>query len=277
MLTLDRIHSTFRHLDSRDYTELVALTPEQIYDAKMGPGALYLAVRMARTLDLRPDQVVLDVGCGRGVTSVFLAGHYGATVVAVDLWNPADVIAARAHAAGLAHRVLPLRLDIAAPLPFAEAYFDAIFCMDAIHYFGANPGFFPHLLKHLKPGGRLTLGSPCFSAEFTAAQLASLPHEYDDGTRLWPDEFSRYHSPRWWADLIASTGMTTLHTCQELPDGVVMWEDDALYNIAHGQNEKITLTDAAQIVFGRDHPDWARLTHFVVTVVKKPSGASDDS
>src|SRR5271169_4986848 len=100
MLTISNLQATFRHLNRADYPELAGLAPEQIYDGKMGPGGLYLAVRMARTLHLEPGQRVLDLGCGQGATSCFLASHYSAIVIALDLWIPATVIHRRTQAAG---------------------------------------------------------------------------------------------------------------------------------------------------------------------------------
>ena len=271
MLTISHVQATFRHPNRGSYPELANLTAEQIYDGKMGPGGLYLAANMARALHLEPGHIVLDLGCGRGATSCFLASYYSVVVITLDLWNPAAVIHRRTRAADLAQRVIPLRADVTQVLPFAEDYFDAIFCMDAIHYFGADQGFFPHLLAHLKPDGRLVIGSPCFSHEFTSCQLAHLPGEYDDGTSLWPKEFSRYHSPAWWGDLIARTGLATVTACQELADGIVLWEDDTLDSLAHGQSEQSALRDAAQILYGHNHPDYPYLTHFILVAQKNPS------
>ena len=52
----------------------------------MAPGGLYLAAVMARSMDLKEGDIVLDMGCGRGDSSIFLAKHYGVTVVCFDLW-----------------------------------------------------------------------------------------------------------------------------------------------------------------------------------------------
>ncbi|MFE1205014.1 SAM-dependent methyltransferase [Streptomyces sp. NPDC058762] len=41
---------------------------------------------LAHDLDLRPGMRVLDLGSGKGATSVFLAREYGVEVVAADLW-----------------------------------------------------------------------------------------------------------------------------------------------------------------------------------------------
>ena len=103
-----------------------------------------------------------------------------------------------------------MHLDVTQELPFAESCFDAIFCMDAIHYFGANPGFLPHLIRHLKQGGGCLSAVRASTRNSMRRKLENLPHEYDDGTRLWPEEFSRYHSPQWWADLFRQTGLVNV-------------------------------------------------------------------
>lgn len=175
MLSISDVKAGFRRLKDAEFPELAGLTRAQIYDGKMGPGGLYLAARMARTLSLECGATIMDLGCGRGATSVFLARQFGVNVVAVDWWISANELYSRTRQAGV--NIVPMHLDVTQELPFAESCFDAIFCMDAIHYFGANPGFLPHLIRHLKQGGRLSIGSPCFNEEFDAAQLENLPHE----------------------------------------------------------------------------------------------------
>jgi SAM-dependent methyltransferase len=174
--------------------------------------------------------------------------------------------------------VIPLNLDITQKLPFADSYFHAIFCMDSIHYYGGSIDFMRHLLKHLRPGGRFCIGSPCFNEEFSPEAIRRLPREYDDGTDLWRSEFSRYHSPQWWAELLDETGIVDIAECTELEDGVVMWEDELLYNIERcGWPEDRANTDFAQIAYGYAKRPY--LTHFVLTVQKRKAqqGAAADA
>lgn len=264
MFSISDIKARFRRLNDAEYPELAGLTRAQIYDGKMGPGGLYLAARMARTLSLKAGNTVMDLGCGRGSTSVFLARKFGVNVVAVDWWISANELQARTRDLGLS--ILPMHLDITETLPFADSFFDAIFCMDAIHYFGAKPGFLASLLRHLKPGGRMSIGSPCFNQEFDSAALQNLPHEYDDGTTLWAEEFSKYHSPNWWADLFRQTGLVSIVSVEELRDGVVIWEDEVLWDLEQDAKSAAqkALIDASQIAYGYDHRPY--LTHFILTV-----------
>ena len=233
-MKIEEIKNRFRHPSPAAYPELACYSREQIYQGKMGPGGLYLAVRMIRRLRLAGGERVLDLGCGQGATSVFLAKECAAAVVAVDLWVSSTKLHRRFQRDAVNHAVVPLNLDITGRLPFAEDYFDAIFCMDSIHYYGGTAVFWQHLLPHLKPGGRLCTGSPCFNEEFSTDARAHLPPVYDDGTDLWPMELSRYHSPSWWANLISQTGLMCAVVSEELDDGVILWEDDVLDNLDNG-------------------------------------------
>lgn len=88
------------------------------YDARwtienqMGPHALWLLEWLAPALGLdtlRPGARVLDLGCGRAMTSVFLAKEYDLQVTAADLWVKSEENAVRIAEAGVADRVLPSR------------------------------------------------------------------------------------------------------------------------------------------------------------------------
>lgn len=80
-----------------------AYDPALVRELIMGPNPLRLC---EETLDdaaahgcaLAPGSLVLDLGSGRGLTSAFLARHWGVRVVAADLWgNPADALATSAR------------------------------------------------------------------------------------------------------------------------------------------------------------------------------------
>lgn len=55
----------------------------------MGPNAWLLAEELTANLPLKKGMRVLDLGCGRGLTSVFLAEKFGVEVFALDLWTDA--------------------------------------------------------------------------------------------------------------------------------------------------------------------------------------------
>ena len=77
----------------------------------MGPNPLELLEDLCEHLDLRPGMKVLDMGCGKGITSIFLAKEYGVTVFANDLWISATDNLRRFNEAGVADKVFPMEAD----------------------------------------------------------------------------------------------------------------------------------------------------------------------
>src|SRR5476651_513154 len=57
-----------------------------IMDNMMGPHVLWLAEYLSETLELKPGMRVLDLGCGKAISSIFFAREFGVQIVAADLW-----------------------------------------------------------------------------------------------------------------------------------------------------------------------------------------------
>ena len=55
----------------------------------MGPNAWRIAEELTKNLPLQPGMRVLDLGCGRGLTTVLLAQTFDVEVFTVDLWTSA--------------------------------------------------------------------------------------------------------------------------------------------------------------------------------------------
>ncbi|MER6348576.1 SAM-dependent methyltransferase [Streptomyces sp. NPDC001595] len=195
------------------------------YDARwtvenqMGPNALWLLEWLAPALGLDtlpPGARVLDLGCGRAMTSVFLAKEYGVQVTAADLWIRPDENAARIAEAGVADRVLPVHAE-AHDLPFGEGGFDAIVSIDAYQYFGTDDLYLPSLARLLKPGGRIGVVVPSLREEPEGAE----PPEHL--TPWWDAGYWCFHSPEWWRRHWTRSGAVRVETADWLTDGWREW------------------------------------------------------
>ncbi len=91
---------------------------------------------------------------------------------------------------GLAERAEFRSTDATGPLPFSDASFDAITCIDAINHFPERPRVIAEWARLLKPGGRLLFTDPIsVTGALTNAEIALrssagfylfVPHGYDE-------------------------------------------------------------------------------------------------
>ena len=82
-----------------------------IASASGGANALWMIEWLATALDLRPGMRVLDLGCGRAATSIFLRLEFGVQVWATDLWFDVSENAQRIRDAGVEDGVFPIHAD----------------------------------------------------------------------------------------------------------------------------------------------------------------------
>jgi cyclopropane fatty-acyl-phospholipid synthase-like methyltransferase len=182
---------------------------------QMGPNVLWLAEHLSRYMVLKPGMRVLDLGCGKAISSIFLAKEFGVQVWANDLWISATDNWSRIRAAGLADRIHPVHAEAHA-LPYAEGFFDAIVSMDAYHYFGTDDLYIGAISRFLKPGGQIGMISPGLVDEFADGVPAHLKP-------YWVWDFCSFHSPDWWRAHWAKTGLVDVEHAELQPDGWRLW------------------------------------------------------
>jgi cyclopropane-fatty-acyl-phospholipid synthase len=110
---------------------------------------------VARKLDLKPGDRVLDVGCGWGGFPLWAATEHGASVLGITLSPPqAEKARQRAEAAGVADRVEIRVMDYR---DLGGEKFDAIASIGMVEHVGASQieVYAQTLARMLKPGGRL--------------------------------------------------------------------------------------------------------------------------
>jgi len=139
--------------------------PEWMIRNEMGPSAVWLMEYLAQAMDFGPGMRVLDMGCGKAMSSIFLAKEFGAQVWAADLWiSPTDNWQ-RIREAEVEDLVYPIRADAHA-LPFACGFFDAIVSVDAYHYFGTDEMYLLRFAQLVKTRGQIGIVVPGLLKEF---------------------------------------------------------------------------------------------------------------
>ena len=196
---------------------------EWIEENWMGPNPLQLLEELSQNMKLTPNMKVLDMGCGKGITSVFLAKEFGVTVFANDLWIDPTENLKRFEDAGVSDKVFPIHAEAHA-LPFAKGFFDAVISIDSYHYYGADESYFPCTLSKLvKPGGQFGIVIPGLKNEFPNGYPPThksfwLKPETDDAGEMFS-----FHSSAWWRNLWEKTEIAEITSCYDIPDPKSIW------------------------------------------------------
>jgi SAM-dependent methyltransferase len=177
---------------------------------------LWMTEWLCESLDLQPGMRVLDLGCGRAMSSVFLRREFGVQVWATDLWFSASENLQRIRDAGIEDGVFPIQAD-ARSLPFAVDFFDAVVAIDSFFYYGTDELYLNYLARFVKPGGRVGIAG------------AGLIHEMDGIPahlrEWWTADMACLHSSAWWARHWGRTGILDIEVADTLPDGWRLWLD----------------------------------------------------
>lgn len=185
--------------------------------ASGGANSLWLAEWLAEGLDLRPGMRVLDLGCGRAASSIFLHREFGARVWAADLWFNVSQNLQRVRDAGVEEGVFPIHAD-ARHLPFPEEFFDAVVAVDSFIYYGTDDLYLNYLARFVKPGGAIGIAGAGLAREIEGP----IPEHL---RAWWTPDLWCLHSAAWWRRHWERTGLVEIDLADTMPDGWRLWLD----------------------------------------------------
>ena len=188
-----------------------------IASASGGAHSLWLTEWLATALDLRPGMRVLDLGCGRAASSIFLRREFGVQVWATDLWFSASENMQRIRDAGVEDGVFPVHAD-ARSLPFAADFFDAIVCIDSFPYYGTDDLYLNYVAQFVKPDCPLGIAGAGLVQEINGA----VPDHLQE---WWTQDLWCLHSADWWRWHWGRTGIMKIDVADTMPDGWRLWLD----------------------------------------------------
>ena len=249
---------------STEFPRSAKYDPDWVLENMMGPNPLWLAESLSEGMNLTPDMRVLDMGCGKGLSSIFLAREFGVQVWATDLWIDATSNFDRIRAAGVEDRVFPIRAE-AHSLPYADGFFDAMVTVDAYHYFGTDDLYLEsHMARLIKPGGKMGMVVPGLVEELTSTEPPEHLRPY------WEPAFFSLHSPGWWRRHWERSGLVTVEFSDLLPGGWRHWMvSDLLWSERLGKP-----SDEADML-AHDRGQTLGLTRMVARRNDRPAAALD--
>jgi SAM-dependent methyltransferase len=160
---------------------------------------------------------VLDLGCGRAMSSVFLRREFGVEVWATDLWFSASENLQRIRDAGVGDGVFPIHADARA-LPFADGFFDAIVSIDSFFYYGTDDHYLNYVSRFVKPAGPVGIAGAGLLREIDGALPSHL-------AAWWTTDMWCLHSAPWWRRHWDKTGILKVELADTLEGGWTLWRD----------------------------------------------------
>ena len=182
-----------------------------------GANPLWMTEWLVSAMDLRPGMRILDLGCGRAMSSIFLHREFGVEVWATDLWFSVTENLQRIRDADVEKGVFPIHAD-ARVLPFASEFFDAIISIDSFIYYGTDDLYLNYLARFVKPGGQVAIAGAGLMQEFEGV----VPDHLQD---WWTPDLWCLHSADWWRRHWERTGIINIEIADTLSNGWRLWRD----------------------------------------------------
>lgn len=156
-----------KFLDNSQYTREGILRYEQIFGTGfVSTGGITTTEEFVAYLDLKPDQVVLDVGSGIGGGPIYMAKKFGVRVRGIDLSaNMTHIGWERLAQSTLPAGQVVLTIADVTQQEYEPETFDVIYSRDTILHIQDKAALFAKFFKWLKPGGRLLISDYCRGAQ----------------------------------------------------------------------------------------------------------------
>ena len=186
----------------------------------MGPNPVKLTEELMTKVAIPKGSLVMDLGSGTGITSVFLAKEYGLRVIAADLWsNPTDNMRFFELEGLNSSDIMPIHAD-ANNLPFAHEFFDAVVSTDSYNYFGRDSKYLGEkLLPFVKSGGIICICVPGMKKDCHD----NLPNEL---LASWtPEQLDYIHDAKYWRSIIEQTAGVNILSLEEMESNEDVWAD----------------------------------------------------
>jgi tocopherol O-methyltransferase len=191
---------------------------------------LQLMERLAELANIQTGCTVLDIGCGFGGSSIYLAQKYKARATGITI-SPVQVEMAR-KAAAAEHLDARFLLMDAEALDFPQP-FDLLWSVESISHYHDHRGFFANAARFLKPGGVFALTDWFKKAGLSPAQEQKFIEPIDRGMFIDLETMDDYES------YLVASGLEIVHRqdltrqCAKSWDlGLDMIRDKSLWALA---------------------------------------------
>jgi len=140
--------------EQQEYDRLWSDENDAYSAERLGYTPHFLRFMDAQLAEVPAPRAILEIGCGDGFFSSQLANR-DCNVTGIDLSAEGIAKAKRRVPSGVFREH-----DLANPLPFADASFDAIWCSEVLEHLFAPLSVLEEAFRVLRPGGRMLITVP---------------------------------------------------------------------------------------------------------------------
>ena len=219
----------------------------------MGPNPLKLEEELMLDNKIKTGSVVMDLGSGQGITSVFLAKEYGFKVYAADLWSEPEENQKFFAQMGLSEKqIVAVKAD-ANDLKFEKEFFDAVVSTDSYNYFGRDTAFLDEkLLPFVKKGGYIYIVVPGMKKDCHD----NIPNEL---LLSWtPQQLDYIHDIEYWKNIVSKSQDSEIVSVHEMESNEECWNDWIKCDNEYSANDKKAIDAGA-----------CKYLNFIAIILKK--------
>lgn len=203
-----------------EYTKTEKYNNDLINQKIMGPNPLKLEEELMQNNKTAERSIVMDLGSGQGITSVFLAKEYNFKVYAADLWSNSEENQKFFEQMGLSEEnIIAIKAD-ATDLPFEKEFFDAVVSTDSYNYFGRNEKYLDEkLLPYIKEDGYVYIVVPGMKKDCHN----NIPKEL---LLSWtPEQLDYIHDIEYWKNIVSKSKNSRIVSIYEMESNEECWND----------------------------------------------------
>jgi tocopherol O-methyltransferase len=163
---------------------------------------LQLIEHLAQRANVKPGSDILDIGCGFGASSLYLAKNYNAAVIGITNSSVQVQMAVKAAAKEQLNAKFLLMDAEAMGL---QKQFDLLWCVESISHYQHRAAFFASATKLLKPGGLFAITDWFKKENLTPAETRKFIDPIEKGMLVELQVMNDYE------DYLASSGLQIVH------------------------------------------------------------------
>ena len=193
---------------------------EFLNSAMWGPNGMRQAEELSSYLNIKSNMRVLDLGCGPGLSTLYLVKKYGVEVFAADLYVTPTENYERFAKLGIADKAIPIPADATKEMPFAKGYFDILFSVDAYMHFGYTKGMLAAIASYVKKGGYIAIAIVGLKKDFNG----KIPKEMQPFFTT-KEMNEQVRGIDWWTDLWSKESGVEIVSIKEMDCHKQAWDE----------------------------------------------------